>query len=702
MAGAGAGRLLVTYFSADPSLGGLGDFLLDDLFSVVGLEASFGGGESVRLKSLRIQNFRSFKDETIELGGYTCFVGPNGTGKSSVLVALNVFFRETANPTDVTLLKEEDFHLKNTSRPIVITVTFVDLSPAAEQDLKAYVRHGQLVVSAKATWESERGCAEVKQYGSRLVLEALAPFFEAEKAGEHVAELRTIYQGLRGEFSDLPKVSTKRDMAESLRQYEEGHEKLCTLQESSDQFYGWSKGANRLGAHCQWIFVPAVKDAVGEEREGRATALGRLLQRTIRSKVGFEVPLQGLMDDVEVRYREIIEGKQQLLSDLSSSLEQRLKDWAHPGARVELKWHFDEERSVVINEPVAKVAIGEGPFTGEVARLGHGIQRSFIVSLLQELAASDGEGQPELILGLEEPELYQHPPQARHLAALLERLTQDQGQVLVTSHSPYFVTGTGFESIRLTRKDRSGETHVSFLTHAKLSERLAAALERDPVAPSNVMAVVEQIMQPSQNELFFSRVPVLVEGVEDVAFISTHLHLLGHWEKFRRYGCHFVVCGGKGPMSRPLAIALGLSLNPFVVFDGDGDHAGEEERHRRDNGCLLRLVGLGGEETFPSHTVWSDRLVMWHRRLEREIRDEVGDDGWERARSAAFEALGFSESPSPKNTLWIAGTLEGLQQEGIQSEQLEKLCQAILEHAKGVLEQEAKATQQPSAVDAGP
>ena len=31
----------------------------------------------MKLRELRIQNFRSFKDETIQFDDYTCFVGPN-------------------------------------------------------------------------------------------------------------------------------------------------------------------------------------------------------------------------------------------------------------------------------------------------------------------------------------------------------------------------------------------------------------------------------------------------------------------------------------------------------------------------------------------------------------------------------------------------------------------------------------------------
>ena len=46
----------------------------------------------MKIKSIHIENLRSFKDELIVLNDYTCLVGPNGAGKSNVLFALNIFF----------------------------------------------------------------------------------------------------------------------------------------------------------------------------------------------------------------------------------------------------------------------------------------------------------------------------------------------------------------------------------------------------------------------------------------------------------------------------------------------------------------------------------------------------------------------------------------------------------------------------------
>ncbi len=55
-------------------------------------------GYRVELKKLRIKNFRSIVDETINLDDYNIFVGLNDCGKSNVLKALNLFFNgETEN-----------------------------------------------------------------------------------------------------------------------------------------------------------------------------------------------------------------------------------------------------------------------------------------------------------------------------------------------------------------------------------------------------------------------------------------------------------------------------------------------------------------------------------------------------------------------------------------------------------------------------
>ncbi len=61
------------------------------------------------IKSIRIKNFRSIIDDTIDLSDYNCFVGKNDAGKSNVLKALNLFFNNKSDFDDSFFDFEKDF-----------------------------------------------------------------------------------------------------------------------------------------------------------------------------------------------------------------------------------------------------------------------------------------------------------------------------------------------------------------------------------------------------------------------------------------------------------------------------------------------------------------------------------------------------------------------------------------------------------------
>ncbi len=167
----------------------------------------------MKLTEIHIENFRSFSDETIKFDNYTCLVGANGSGKSAILMALNVFFQENdSTVTNVRNLSEEDFHHKKTNKPVKITGTFEELSEEAQKEFQLYYRQGKLIIFAKAEWDEATRNAPVKHYGSRLVMDELAPFFAAEKQGKRVPELREIYQKIRKKFPELSNESTKERM----------------------------------------------------------------------------------------------------------------------------------------------------------------------------------------------------------------------------------------------------------------------------------------------------------------------------------------------------------------------------------------------------------------------------------------------------------------------------------------------------------
>jgi len=291
-----------------------------------------------------------------------------------------------------------------------------------------------------------------------------------------------------------------------------------------------------------------------------------------------------------------------------------------------------------------------------------------------------------LLLGFEEPELYQHPPQARHLAATLQELASGNAQVIVATHSPFFASGRLFESVRMFRKDASNasETSCTQISIERVAAALAEALGEKPTEPSALLASIEQILQPSQRELLFCGFPVLVEGEEDIALIASHLRLSERWDEFRRLGGHFVLAQGKTNLSRLLAICNELAIPAYAVFDGDGPHETDAEkaqektkRNKRDNRCLLSLADCPNADPLADSTVRGERITMWPKTLVAAVKADVGADLWDNTASKVRDELGLN-GVSEKNGLLLAAIFEALWSSGARTAALAQLCEDIL------------------------
>lgn len=642
----------------------------------------------MKLTELKIENFRSFKDKTIKFDDYTCFVGANSSGKSNILTALNIFFQnDTPAVTNKSVLREEDFHHKITRKPIKITLTFKNLSEDAQKEFQLYYRQNKLIVFAKAEWNEASKDATVKQYGSRLVMKDFSKYFEAEKKKAKVDELKNIYSAIREKFSGLPKVQTGPKMVAALREYEENHPENCELIDEENQLYGFTGGKYKLDKYIQWIYVPAVKDASSEQEEGSKTALGKILERTVRAKLDFTKEIDDLKTEMSTKYSEILSKHEHALQGMRLSIEKRLQEWITNRIQLNLKWHYDDEKTITVKPPLARAEVGDGDFIGEIQRAGHGLQRCYLLALLQELASCTETEIPRLLLAIEEPELYQHPPQAQHLAYIIEKLTEPEGnsQIIITTHSPYFVRTNKFEQIRIIEKStgRLCNSEVFSTTWEKVEKRLRTALNEKPIPPNSLMAVVNQIMYPTQKELFFSKIPVLVEGIEDVAYIATQFQLDETWSQFRTLGCHLIPIGNKCSIARFIAIAQELEIPYFIIVDGDADTKPKNrEKNLKDNACLLKLLSYDKHNPKPEDTIWEENFIMWKTKIGELVKADFGEQNWQEATEKAKSECGLTEISGPKNQMLISAILERLFEKGVRSANLTKLLSSVLRYAE--------------------
>lgn len=636
------------------------------------------------IESIHIKNFRSFKDETITFDNYTCIVGANGAGKSTIFTALQVFFRNSKDSkTDLTKLTDKDFHHSNVEEPIEITVTFSALSKQAKEDLKDYVRQDKLIVTAKAVYDSSKKHAEVKQFGNRLGIENFKGYFELEKEGASVADLKQFYNDLKVIYTELPQVTTKNFMREALQDYESKHPNLCILIPSEDQFYGATRGVNKLERHLQWIFVSASKDATEEGEETRNSALTQLLLRTVRSKVNFSERISQLRASVLDQYNTLLESEKGALDDLSTSLKSKLAHWAHPSIDAQLTWKKDEERSIRIEEPLASIQVGERGFKGELARFGHGLQRSYMLALLQELVSHDQEDSPTLILAIEEPEIYQHPPQARYLAEILMNLANVNSQVMVCTHSTLFIPQSDFEKIRIIREyGQKVESKCTNRTYSEIANYLNE-FERKKINSKGIVAKLYPILNPTINEMFFCKKVIFVEGIEDVAYLRSYFELMDVTSELRAYGVHVINADKKSNLIEPLAIAKLLDIPAFVIYDTDFDtDAKHIEEHKKDNKAILKIQGYETIDEFQANIIDKSNLWAWKTNMGDCVKSEIVE--WKTLYDRACAEFGNASSLH-KNPLVIARTLELGWNEGKKSANLLKLVESILRFSRTTL-----------------
>lgn len=438
------------------------------------------------------------------------------------------------------------------------------------------------------------------------------------------------------------------------------------------------RAQNRLAPHMQWIFVAASKNYGEEAEESKNSGLGQLLARTVRSKVDFSDKISELRERIQSDYQTMLDAEQSVLEELSKSLQENLQAWSHPDTTAQILWRQDPDRSVRVEEPWAHIRLGERGFESELSRFGHGLQRSYLLTLLHELSRIEAESAPTLIMGIEEPELYQHPPQARHLAEVLHTLSQSGAQIMCCSHSPLFVPGDDFESIRIVRETGSpSRSVVTQVQYSKIADSLDA-VGKKLHTEAGMLAKLYPTLNPVVSEMFFCGLLILVEGPEDVAYLSTYIELCGRMADFRKQGGHIVPVGGKNELAKAIAIANELGILTYVVCDGDTNETnpGQIKANKVENLAIQKLTDVSDPKEWPTETVSDARVTVWCTSLTDVINQELGET-WEECRTKAREYYG-NASNLAKNPLAIARALELAWEKGCKSQELLEVVERIL------------------------
>ena len=643
------------------------------------------------IKSIRVQNFRCIRDETLPCERLTALVGPNGSGKSSFLRALDMFYTPSARYT------EDDFYDRDTSQDIIVTITFTDLTEDEKKLFQKYIEGGELTVEKVIKWPPGRGSQ--KYHGTSLQ----TPEFDSFRSASG-ANLRKEYNKLREDkYSDLPEYTNKDDAETALQAWEEAHPDRCSRQRDEGQFFGFKEvGEAHLERFTRFIPVPAVRDASEDAAEGRGTPLTEIMDLVVRSVLAQRKEIIELQEGTQKQYEQIVDPtKLAELQTLEQDLSDTLKTYV-PDAGVKLTWLTGAV--IEIPMPRADIKLVEDEYPSSVERTGHGLQRAFILTMLQHLAVAqvpvqedldDKENEmdevpkeqpslkvPNLIMGIEEPELYQHPNRQRHLSKILLKLAMGSiegvaecTQIIYSTHSPLFVDIERADQVRVLRKVREEnnkpkQTKVVYTTLDEVAKSIKEVRRKPGDYSSNdLRGSLQTLMTPLMNEGFFADIAVLVEGPEDRAAILGVAASLGH--DLESIGISVIPCTGKGSLDTSAVIFRRLQIPIYVIWDSDYGKEGSQKLNRR----LLSLFDRR-EEDWPEEV--TEQFACFKHDLNKTLHSEIDEQLFDDILASVCERLGFEEKYAVRKPQVIQEIINEARGQGKSSKTLENIISQII------------------------
>lgn len=519
---------------------------------------------TMRLRSLKIHNFRSIKDIELICTPLTTLIGPNNHGKSNILKAL-----EFGLSTSVKI-SEQDFFVFRESEDdtLWVELTFQDLTGQERKTFEKYILSDETICLRKtAQLRDEK--IEIAYNGYFEIPEE--DWLNPDRAKDYTSRENLVNTPLQNYVPENGRLTIE-IIQKAQKQYitEHKNELKITKQLESAALLGQKNVAG--GILPDFFLIPAVSELSDETQVKSTTAFGRLLMRTVREMAEHDTNLTQAYANIRQAIQSLNERAKR--SESKNALAQ-LEELIMKGMGL-----WDTKVSIELEPPGieklfelgTKIYLDDGVKTDPV-RKGHGIQRTMIFSLFQvwanllmqdKMVKSEDVPTPRsqsesIIFAVEEPELFLHPHAQRKLYNSLREITNSPDhQIFLCTHSPHFISLDHPEEVAIIAK-HSVEKGSYVRQCTKELFRGEDFRER-----KNRFNMVHWIT-PERAEMFFAKKVVFVEGETEKVVFPFLAQKMGVYDP----EISFVNCGSKFNLPLYIEIANAFDLPYVVIHDED-------------------------------------------------------------------------------------------------------------------------------------
>lgn len=518
----------------------------------------------MKISYVSIKNFRGLKDVTLNPSQMNCVIGENNSGKSTVLLAINLFLKGTK-------ISESDYY--DSSQEVYIDISFgdvssIDLDKIADDEnklrIEKIIENNTLIFRRKygLDFTSELLCYKKVPLNEIYKMDWISNELKGKKAPAIKQFLIDTYQLKLDQLSSVTSQTAAKDFILEI---------IDKLPEENFH-YDWEYLPTGISNTVtpmfpEAIYIPAVKDFSDEIKSKESTSFGKLIKilfNQIENSPEFH-QIQKSFDQLnKMLNRYIIKddsGVDQLmdqrlpgLKTLEDQIEKIFQE-SFSQIRLELQIPNPEIKQIFSN---TQILVDDGIKT-TIDYKGDGVKRTLVFSILRayvEKINFDNLNTDYIFL-FEEPELYLHPNGQKILYSVLEKLA-NKDQVFVTTHSPNFFSATAKETCFI-------KIYKNLTSRPPYSE----VKEINFVQNSSYKDAFQIICYENSTPAFFSKKVLLVEGDSDFIFLKGISKLINESYCFDKRNIPIVRINGKMNIKRFNNFYKYFDIEVFTLLDLD-------------------------------------------------------------------------------------------------------------------------------------